>query len=240
MMMLSASAPANDIPPPPPYSDLDTEEDNRLDKKRPAVTSPGDSKEERTSRLLSSLVTPLHASPPTDKDDDLKNETTQKELLQLADECTVVAYDLVWEDKDYETALLVLKKALEIQRACLGKHHVDVGCTCHFVATAYWLQQRDFNAALRYFLEAKRIFCKNQEDDTTTPLLSSIEQRIVSILKDGFGLPAEDIDRAQKAIHRTLEHELQGDKFKAQGMISMAREEYKRARQVARVLRQLL
>jgi tetratricopeptide (TPR) repeat protein len=172
----------------------------------------------------------------------------KEELEKFANECTVAAYDLVWHQGDYDQALVILHKALDVQRSYLGKHHKEVGYTCNFIATAYWLQEQDLNAAMRYFLEARRIFCKTVAANaptsfgticTTSPLLSAIDDRIHCILLR-FQLPPEDIERAKQAIDRTTGHELQGDRFKSQGLIQAARDEYKRARKVAGVLRQLM
>jgi tetratricopeptide (TPR) repeat protein len=175
--------------------------------------------------------------------DDLSHE----ELDKIANDCTVVAYDLVWHQGDYDQALLILQKALNIQRAYLGKHHKDVGYTCNFIGTTYWLQGKDLNKCMRYFLEARRIFCKLINNDstesdticTTSPLISNIDDRIHFILLR-FELPPEDIRRAKLAIERTIEHELRGDRLKLQGLLHEAKEEYKRARKVAGVLRQLM
>ncbi len=176
-------------------------------------------------------------------------ELSREELEKIANRCTVTAYDLVWHQADYDQALFILHKALDIQRSYLGKHHKDVGYTCNFIATAFWLQGKDLNKAMRYFLEARRIFCKmiygdtNDEDDgsifTTSPLLAGIDDRIHCILVR-FQLTPEDIQRAKQAINRTIAHELQGDRLKAQGLTNEAKEEYKRARKVAGVLRQLI
>jgi tetratricopeptide (TPR) repeat protein len=178
----------------------------------------------------------------------LPRGTTKEELETFANECTVAAYDLVWHQGDYNQALSCLHKALDVQRSYLGKHHKEVGYTCNFIATAYWLQEQDLNAAMRYFLEARRIFCKTVAANaptsfgticTTSPLLSGIDERIHCLLLR-FELPPEDIERAKQAIDRTIGHELQGDRFKSQGLIQAARDEYKRARKVAGVLRQLM
>lgn len=176
------------------------------------------------------------------------NDTSSREELEkIANEYTVLAYDLVWHQAEYDQAVVVLHKALEIQRSYLGKHHKDVGYTCNFIATAYWLQAKDWNKAMRYFLEARRIFCKIIHGDTkdmiaigtTSPMLSAIDDRIHCILVR-FQLSPEDIQRAKQAIDRTMAHELEGDRLKAQGLTQAAKEEYKRARKVAGVLRQLI
>lgn len=177
--------------------------------------------------MLSHHVTPLQAF--------------HGDLEKTANECIVAAYDLVWHQSEYNQALLLLHKALDIQRSYLGKHHKDVGYTCNFIATTYWLQDQEWNNAMRYFLEARRIFCKNMDGDIAlcSPLVRGIDDRIHCLLLR-FQLSAEDIERAKQAIERSMAHELQGDKFKAQGLVQAARDEYKRARKVAGVLRQLI
>lgn len=190
----------------------------------------------------SSTGTSLLASTPTEK------KVSPHDLEAIANECTIAAYDLVWEQKNYAKALSVLLNALEIQRSVLGKHHKDVGYTCNFIATTYWLQNVDLNSAMRYFLEARRIFCKlmnqqssiNSEDfQTTGPLIQGIDDRIHCILVK-FQLPTSDIRRAKQAINRCITHEMHGDRFKAQGLIQASKEEYRRARKVAKVFRQLM
>jgi hypothetical protein len=169
------------------------------------------------------------------------------QLERIANECTVAAYQLVWERRDYSTALVVLQQALGFQRLFLGKHHKDVGYTCNFIATTYWLQDDDLNSAMRYFLEARRIFCKllNKSSDdskdfqTTGPLLRGIDDRIHCLLIK-FRLPESDILRAKQAIDRMIVHELQADLLKEQGWGEAAKKEYRHSRKVAGVLRHLI
>lgn len=192
-----------------------------------------------TTTMLSPVVSPLPEG---------ENSSNKEDLEKFANDCTVAAYDMVWHQGDYNQALVILHKALDVQRSYLGKHHKDVGYTCNFIATTYWLQGHDLNAAMRYFLEARRIFCKTVAANaptsfgkicTTSPLLSGIDDRIHCILLR-FQLPPEDVQRAKDAIDRAIGHELQGDQFKSQGLIQAARDEYKRARKVAGILRQLM
>jgi tetratricopeptide (TPR) repeat protein len=174
-------------------------------------------------------------------------DLTHNELENIANEYIVSAYNLVWVQKEYSRAVSVLQKALEVQRSFLGKHHKDVGYTCHFIATAYWLQDDELNGAMRYFLEARRIFCKllhnstedSDDSQTTRPLLQGIDDRIHCILIK-FRLEESDIQRAKQAIDRTIAHELRGDRLKAQGKTEAAKEEYRNARKVSGVLRQLM
>jgi tetratricopeptide (TPR) repeat protein len=170
--------------------------------------------------------------------------TSHDDLEKTSNECIVAAYDLVWHQAEYKQALILLHKALDIQRSFLGKHHKDVGYTCNFIATTYWLQDEDWNKAMRYFLEARRIFCKSMDGSIDSiicnnPLLRGIDDRIHCLLLR-FQLPPEDVERAKQAIDRTIAHELQADRFKTQGLVRAARDEYKRARKVAGVLRQLI
>ena len=177
---------------------------------------------------------------------------SHEELERITNETIVSAYHLVWEQKDYTQALVVLHKALKLQQSFLGKHHQDVGYTCNFIATAYWLQGEDLNSAMRYCLEARRIICKLLNKSTSSPaeesehhvqstesLLQGIDDRIHCILVT-FRLPESDIQRAKQAIDRTISHELFGDRLKEQGCIEAAKEQYRHARRVAGVLRMLM
>jgi len=189
----------------------------------------------------------------------------------MANEWIATAYNLVWERQDYVRARVILLKVLELQQSLWGKHHLDVGYTCNFIATTYWLEGVDLNSAMRYFLEARRIVCKNdhknrslssheEEDDdvdgvrnendaslqphsrrltTTGPLLRGIDDRIHCILIK-FGLPESEIQRAKRAIERTIAHETYGDRLKEQGFSEAAKEQYRNARKVAGVLRLLM
>jgi hypothetical protein len=53
------------------------------------------------------------------------DEQQRKRQLKLADEYIQEAYDLVWKKKNCESAINVLKKALQIQKFYHGKHHKD-------------------------------------------------------------------------------------------------------------------
>ena len=178
--------------------------------------------------------------------------SSHEEVERISNECIVNAYNLVWEQKKYARALVVLQYALKLQRSFWGKHHKDVGYTCNFIATTYWLQGEDLNSAMRYILEARRIMCKllnkstsSQQEESenygqsTGPLLQGIDDRIHCILVK-FRLPESDIQRAKEAIDRTISHELYGDRLKEQGYTEAAKEQYQHARKVSAVLRLLM
>jgi tetratricopeptide (TPR) repeat protein len=175
-----------------------------------------------------SLTTPtidsLQPKPPS---------LDQKEQLRIATEFIDAAYNLVWKLKKYDEAIEILKQALQIQLGCLGKHHKDVGYTCNFIGTAHWLKE-ELRPAMKYFLEARRIFCKSGRGK-----VKGIDQRINCIFKQ-LGLEQAEISYYQGAIQRTIQHELQGDRLKRNGFIDQAKLEYLKARRMSVSLNSLL
>jgi tetratricopeptide (TPR) repeat protein len=157
----------------------------------------------------------------------------QQEQLRLATEFIDAGYNLVWKLKKYDEAIEILKQALQIQLGCLGKHHKDVGYTCNFIGTAHWLKE-ELRPAMKYFLEARRIFCKSGRGK-----VKGIDQRIHCILEQ-LGLKQAEISYYQGAIQRTIEHELQGDRLKQKGFIDQAKLEYLKARRMSASLNNLL
>jgi tetratricopeptide (TPR) repeat protein len=155
------------------------------------------------------------------------------EQLKMASAYIDAGYELVWNEELYEEAVEVLRKALQIQQSYLGKHHKDVGYTCSFIGTAFWLKG-EHRQAMRYFLEARRIFCKSGQGK-----VKGIDQRIHCILEQ-LGLAPKEIVWYEESIQRTIEHELQGDRLKHNGLAEQAKTEYQKARRLSSSLHSLM
>jgi tetratricopeptide (TPR) repeat protein len=169
----------------------------------------------------------------------------QYQQLKLANEYSEAGYNFVWKEQEYEEAIRVLQQALQLQQKWLGKHHNDVGYTCNFIGTAHWLNNNNNNnngndqhhlrPAMKYFLEARRIFSKAGRGK----VVKGIDQRIRCVLED-MALKQEEISQFQGAIQRTIEHELQGDRLKRSGQVDQAKLEYQKARWMSASLNNLL
>lgn len=162
-----------------------------------------------------------------------ERQCRDNEELKMAGSYIDAAYDLVWNEGLYDEAVDVLRKALEIQHKHLGKHHKDVGYTCSFTGTAFWMKG-EFRPAMRYFLEARRIFCKCGQGK-----VKGVDQRIHCILRQ-LGLGTDKIAWYENSIQRTIEHELLGDNLKQNGCPELAKAEYKKARKLSSNLSSLI
>jgi hypothetical protein len=105
----------------------------------------------------------------------------------------------------------------------------QVGWSCSFLGTALWLSG-DNKQGLKYFLEARRIFCKCGKGN-----IKGIDQRIFCILGQQ-GLNSKEISAFQTTVKRTINHELQGDSYKKLGLMKQARDEYNQAKAIFQTL----
>jgi TPR repeat protein len=151
------------------------------------------------------------------------NHMTREDQLRVAKDCVETGHNLVWDKKDYEQAVKVLQKALKLFQNLHGKHHRDVGNTCNYIGTAYWLQHK-LGLALKYFFEARRIYCKAGQGS-----IKGVDDRIHCILRQ-LRFDDEEIEDYELAILRAMEHELQGDRLKESGFRAQAKQEYIQAR----------
>ena len=158
----------------------------------------------------------------------------EDQQLQIAKDHIEAGYKLVWEEEDPTQAIGVLNAALEIQQTILGKHHLQVGYTCNYIGTAYWVQNESLGDALKYFLEARRIYCKSGQGR-----VKGVDQRIQSILKQ-MGLASIEIEECQTAILRAIDHELQADYFKGKGLHDQAKKETIKAKRYSATLKNLV
>lgn len=163
----------------------------------------------------------------------LLDQLGNNQKLKLADEYINTGYNLVWNEGSYDKAIDALQKALDIQHECHGKHHKDVGHTCSFIGTAF-LHKGEHGQALRYFLESRRIFCKAGQGR-----VKSVDRNIHYVLEK-MGLCPKDIAWYQDSVRRVVEHELQADRLKRNGLVSEARLEHKKARREASILQSLI
>jgi Tetratricopeptide repeat len=162
------------------------------------------------------------------------DQDEEVDRLKLAREYIERSYDLVWNQHDSERAIRLLQGALEIQRECLGKHHTDVGWTCNFIGTGYW-RMGAAKPALRYYFEARRIFCKSGRGK-----VKGIDNRIECVLRTLMGFGPDDVERYQGALRRMIVHELQGDRLQKDGFHAEASEEYEKARESSAILKAIL
>jgi tetratricopeptide (TPR) repeat protein len=167
------------------------------------------------------------------RNNSILNRPGQHEQLNMASAYIHAGYKFVWDEQSYEEAVEVLRKALQIQQSNLGKHHKDVGYTCSFIGTAFWLKG-EHRQAMRYFLEARRIFCKSGQGK-----VKGVDQRIHCVLEQ-LGLDSEQIAWYEESIQRTIEHELQGDRLKQNGLAEQAKVEYQKARRFSSSLHSLM
>eukprot|EP00980_Cylindrotheca_fusiformis_P006121 scaffold1319_cov126-Cylindrotheca_fusiformis.AAC.10 len=161
------------------------------------------------------------------------NDEERKEKLKQADASVRKAYDLLWNQQDYDGAVTTLLHALRVQRQLLGKHDKQVGWSCSFLGTALWLSGDD-KEGLKYFLEARLIFSKCGKGN-----IMAIEQSIVCILGEK-GLNTNEIDAFHSIVKQTINHELQGDSYKKQGLLKQARAEYCQAKAGFQKLTQII
>lgn len=175
-------------------------------------------------------------SDETTATSEMLEDLTEEEQKSLATNLLSRGYDLCWNVQDYDQALEVLQKAMHIQRCVYGKHHVEIGYTCNFIGTTFWLKH-ELGPALRYFLESRRIFCKS--GGRGKKVKKSVDERIDCILTQ-LGLDDEQIMHYQGTICRSMEHELLGDRLKQRGYKDQAKIQYRSARRLSTSLKSLM
>ena len=153
-----------------------------------------------------------------------------EDQLKLAGEYIEGGQVAMEDDENYIQAISMFLEALKIQHHVLGKHDFKVGCTCSHIATAYWLQSNksSLTYALKYFLEARRIYCKTGKGKING--IGGIDQKIHSILKQ-MGLTSMEIEQCEKEIEHVIYHELQADYFKTNGQLDLSKHERIKSRQ---------
>lgn len=144
------------------------------------------------------------------------------------------SYDLIWNQQDCGQAVVLLQEALKIQREYLGKYHNDIGWTCNFIGTGYW-RMGEAKAALRYFIEARRIFCRSGHGK-----IKGIDRRIQCLLGINMNLSPDDVEKTQTALQSAIQHEIQGDRLKDEGRQDEANVEYSLARESSAIVAALL
>lgn len=188
-----------------------------------------------SSSLMSCSPSPSPVSSPVNRKRSVNSPPSPPPALELATAYISTAYDLVWKDEEYDRAFDLLKEALDIQQEYLGKHHKEVGNTCDFIGTALLCQNEDLGNALRYYLEARRIYCKSQNNKG----LKNVNERIQYVMSK-LGLNDDQISQYQGTIERIIDHEQQGDRLKTRGQSDQAKVEYQTARRLSSSLKPLL
>jgi tetratricopeptide (TPR) repeat protein len=218
----------------------------------------------------------------TDRPLSVPDQTLQsKEKLKEINKIISESYQLVWGNSnnnnkdlpDYQMALSLLHQAMEMQQQCLGKNHTDVGWTVNFIGTTYWRmsqvilpawsqqqqqqQQQYCKTALKYFLEARRIFCKSTPPTIATPTspsssspvattttvsgqIKSIDRRIECILTAQIKWTSQQVSQFLSSLQQMMDHELLGDQYKARGDTQRATNQYRKARQHGDILKKYI
>lgn len=169
------------------------------------------------------------------------------------------AYTLVWQNQDYEQAIVVLKKVLVLQEKLRGKYHRETGYTYSFIGSTLWFNQ-DCHTALMYLCEARRIFHRLHCDKNKAgsgggaaaavaetvgqPSIIPPESKTVRQIRDRMTKILQDLNMSPSAIadyHETLDsavkHEEQRWHYQQMGDAEMARLERNKARTCSETLK---
>jgi hypothetical protein len=126
-----------------------------------------------------------------------------------------------------QQAVNLLHEALTVQIDCLGRYHKDVGWTYNFIGTAYWRMGNEPYKALRYYIEARRIFCK-----VGLCQIRGIDQRINCVLRSQLDYTPDQVGQYQNTLERAIRYELEGDRWREEGELGMAQDVYQKARKL--------
>jgi hypothetical protein len=186
---------------------------------------------------------PTEQQPPSP---DNNNNNIIKEKIEQANNMISESFDLVWErdPPDCQAALRRLQQCMKIQRSCLDKHHPDIGWTVNCMGTTHWrLSQLDSanwqqhcKSALKYFLEARRIFVKSSPGQNCGPI-RGIDVRMQCILSSQMKWTSPQVSQFMGSLKQMMEHEQQGDQAKAKNDMGVANAEYRKARQLGNILK---
>jgi tetratricopeptide (TPR) repeat protein len=102
----------------------------------------------------------------------------------------------------------------------------SVGWSYSFIGTAYWQSGND-QESLTFLLEARRIFCKSGKGR-----LKGVDRKICNILVKA-GLNKIEIKKYKEDLEDTIKREIQGDYYKKQGNLKLAKEEFRKAKDIS-------
>ncbi|KAG7366007.1 hypothetical protein IV203_028677 [Nitzschia inconspicua] len=172
------------------------------------------------------------------------NAETTAFKLKEANKYISESYTLVWgkDVPECQQALALLQQAMKIQHHCLGKHHVDIGWTVNFIGTTHWRMshvdpphmERHCKSAIKYFLEARRIFGKSSGNAKS---VLAIDKRMACILSAQLQWMPPQVSQFLSSLRQMMEHERQSDQAKAKGDLATANAECRKARQMGNVLK---
>jgi hypothetical protein len=212
-------------------------------------------------RSSSTIMSRSSEQPSSSSPSIARGSNTSQQTLQDANRLVRSSYDLVWNGRPLD-AIPMLEAARKLQVEFLGKHHIDVGWTCNYIGTAYWqsgeqhqkcscdnnnekyakegravLSPSYFLSALKYYLEARRIFCKSTMDTSShcrrqQNNIKSLDRRIECILTVRLGWSDVDVKHYLSTLEKAIEHEREGDRQKVLGNATKANEELRKARQL--------
>ena len=188
-----------------------------------------------TATNTCSITMAMTSSAPHSSEEPLDKDLLRRQDIKRANSYLETGYDLVWNKEDYEEAINVLHKALEIQQRYLKKYDREVGWTYNFLGTALWLDGQ-LSDALLHFCEARRVFSKCHAGSKT---IRPLEERISHVLED-LGFSELAVSQYIFTLQQAMETELVGDRYKAQGKMNEARQEFNKVRLMSKTLKQLM
>lgn len=174
-----------------------------------------------------------------------KQDNGCAEILKQAEKCIADSYRLVWgkDIPECQEALSLLQQAVKTQISCLGKHHPDVGFTVNFIGTTHWRMsqvvdpsctEQHCKSAVKYFLEARRIFGKSANCKVS---IAAVDKRMECILNTQLHWTPPQVSQFMVSLRQMMEHEQQGDDAKAKSDLGTANNEYRKARQLGNILK---
>lgn len=174
-----------------------------------------------------------------------KQDNGCTEKLKHAEKCIADSYRLVWgkDMPECQEALSLLQQAVKTQISCLGKHHPDVGFTVNFIGTTHWRMsqvvdpsrmEQHCKSAVKYFLEARRIFGKSPNCKAS---IADVDKRMECILNAQLHWTPPQVSQFMAFLRQMMEHEQQGDNAKAKSDLGTANNEYRKARQLGNILK---
>jgi tetratricopeptide (TPR) repeat protein len=146
--------------------------------------------------------------------------------LQIAQKHYDVGKDLSWNKGEFDTALVELKKSLQIRESIWGMYHDDTSKSCYEIGRVLFAQKH-YTDSLTSYRKCLRIrvslYGKFNTDAKNT-------DHCVRLVVQAKGLySGREINEAVDAIYKSIGHEIAGDTYRKAGRNAEAQLEYIKA-----------
>eukprot|EP00525_Craspedostauros_australis_P001679 CAMPEP_0198112734 /NCGR_PEP_ID=MMETSP1442-20131203/4539_1 /TAXON_ID= /ORGANISM="Craspedostauros australis, Strain CCMP3328" /LENGTH=185 /DNA_ID=CAMNT_0043769625 /DNA_START=166 /DNA_END=723 /DNA_ORIENTATION=+ len=152
--------------------------------------------------------------------------TDRIQKLEAAQKHYDMGKDLSWNKGDFDTALVELKKALDIRQSVWGMFHDETSKSFYEIGRALFAKKlyTDSLVAYRRCLRIRVTLYGKFHTETKNA------DHCVRLVVQAKGLySAREINEAVDAIYRSIEHEINGDTYRKAGRNAEAQLEYIKA-----------